>query len=299
MGVSFRLLGPLEVADADDRPIELGGRQPRIMLAVLVAAAPRPVTVESIIDAVWGDAPPATATGTLQSYVSRLRRRLGTDRLRFEEGSYRLDVEDAELDFKRFEALADRGRAQLEAGALDEARTALVDAEALWRGPALAEFAESDFARGIAVRLDERRLVAIEDRFDAELGLGRHAAIVGELTESVERHPLRERLQGQLALALYRSGRQAESLRALADAGSTLRDELGIEPSVALRELEAAILNQDEQLLSTPSPSGPPAPARAASQPPRAGSAAPSRRAGMPYSLVGRATELDELTDAW
>jgi DNA-binding SARP family transcriptional activator len=245
----FGLLGPLEVVDGEGAPVDVGGRQPRTLLAVLLAAGGRSVTVDAIVDAIWGEEPPASATGTLQSYVSRLRRCIGTEAsLVFDDAGYHLEVDASCVDHRRFQALADEGRAALAAGRLDEASATLQRADALWRGPALVEFLGADFATGLATRLEERRLSALEDRVAADLGLGRHGALAGELTESVAAHPLREGLRMQLALALYRSGRQAEALRTLADASRTLRDELGIEPSRPLRELESAILSQDPSL---------------------------------------------------
>ena len=217
--MQFGLLGPLRVLDAEGTAVELGGRQPRTIVARLLLADSRPVTVEAMVDAIWGDEPPASAVGTLQTYVSRLRRRLdGSASLLFDAGGYRLEVSDDQVDHHRFEALADRGRVLLEGGEPDAAREELLRAEALWRGRALEEFADLDFAAGMAARLEERRLVAVEDRLAAELDLGRHASAAGELGELVPAHPLRERLQELHALALYRSGRQADALRSLADA---------------------------------------------------------------------------------
>jgi DNA-binding SARP family transcriptional activator len=296
----FSVLGPLQVLDDQGEVIELGGRQPRATLAVLLAAAGRPVSVESLIDAIWGPTPPASAAGTLQSYVSRLRRRVSPAELVFDDVGYRLVVPADDVDHLVFEQLADEGRARLDAHDPTAARAALLEAEALWRGPALTEFAELDVVVGTATRLEQRRLSAIEDRLDADLALGRHAAAVAELTELVAANPLRERLQEQLAIALYRSGRQAEALRSLAEAGRTLREELGIEPSRELRELEAAILAHDPALDLPPSvaalaPPGtsPPSSAPSAGQElpaPQGPSARPA--------LVGRGHELAELVAA-
>jgi DNA-binding SARP family transcriptional activator len=237
----YRVLGPLEVSDDEGRRVDVGGRQPRVLLAVLLVAGGRRVTVDALADAIWGEEPPASAMGTLQSYVSRLRRRLGAEQLTWDDAGYQLDVAGQQVDARRFEALAEEGRALLAAGRPEEARAVLAEAEALWRGPALADFADLEFAMGPAARLEQRRLSAIEDRLAADLALGRHASVVGELAELVSANPLREGLQVQLALALYRSGRQAEALRSLADACRILREELGIEPSRELRNLESAI----------------------------------------------------------
>ena len=280
----YRLLGPLEVVDDDGRRIDVGGRQPRILLAVLLVAGGRRVAVDAMADAIWSGVPPASATGTVQSYVSRLRRRLGPEHLSWDDAGYQLDVAAEAVDARRFEALAEEGRTLLAAGRAEQARAVLQEAEALWRGPALADFADLEFAMGTAARLEQRRLSAIEDRLAADMALGRHAAVIGELTELVSANPLREGLQVQLALALYRSGRQAEALRSLAGAGRTLREELGIEPGRQLQELEAAILAHDPSL----EPVAPAAPAPAP---------APARRPPGP-ALIGRDTELGALVSA-
>ncbi|HEV3496732.1 MAG TPA: BTAD domain-containing putative transcriptional regulator, partial [Actinomycetes bacterium] len=272
--------------DEDGNRVDVGGRQPRILLGVLLVAEGRRVTVDALVDAIWGDDPPASATGTLQSYVSRLRRRFGSDQqLSWDEAGYRLDVAPDQVDARRFDALAEEGRSLLAAGKPEQARAVLREAEELWRGPALADFADLEFAMGPAARLEQRRLSAIEDRLAADLALGRHASAIGELSELVAAHPLREGLRMQLALALYRSGRQAEALRALADAAHTLREELGIEPSRPLRDLESAILAHDPSLdLAAPAR----APAKVAE--PQAGHRAPA--------LIGRDQELGALLAA-
>ncbi len=306
--MQFGLLGPLRVLDAEGTVVELGGRQPRTIVARLLLADSRPVTVEAMVDAIWGDEPPASAVGTLQTYVSRLRRRLdGSAALLFDAGGYRLEVSDDQVDHHRFEALADRGRVLLEGGEPGAAREELLRAEALWRGRALEEFADLDFAAGMAARLEERRLVAIEDRLAAELELGRHASAAGELGELVAAHPLRERLQELHALALYRSGRQADALRSLADAGRHLRDELGLEPSRPLRDLEAAILAQDPSLDRPDAPvaaapgaatsDAAPKPSSDAVGPSESGRAAGIGSGATPF--VGRDEEIGVLVDAF
>ncbi|MDQ4069944.1 MAG: winged helix-turn-helix domain-containing protein, partial [Actinomycetota bacterium] len=290
--IRYRLLGPLEVVDDDGHRVDVGGRQPRTLLAVLLVAEGRRVTLDALVDAIWGEDPPASATGTVQSYVSRLRRRFGADQqLTWDEAGYRLDVSADQVDARRFDALAEEGRALLAAGRFEEARAVLREAEELWRGPALADFADFEFAMGPAARLEQRRLSATEDRLAADLALGRHAAVVGELAELVAAHPLREGLRMQLALALYRSGRQAEALRALADAARTLREELGIEPSRPLRDLESAILAHDPSLELPP--------LAAAAPPATAAPAAPAAAAVYHApSLVGRDQELSALLAA-
>ncbi len=253
--MEFRLLGSLEVI-IDGEPVDVGGTQPRTVLAMLLVAGGRMVPAESMIEALWGNHPPDSAAGTLQSYVSRLRRVLVPGGARSEAAKvlawdppgYKLVVGAKALDAHRFEALADRGRGLLLAGDPEGARELLAGALRLWRGPALLEFAHLDFAWGFAAKLEERRLAATEDRIDADLRLGRHAAVVGELGELVAAHPLREQLRHHLALALYRSGRQAEALRVLDDARRTLRDQLGIDPGRPLVVLETAILNHDPAL---------------------------------------------------
>ena len=217
----------------------------------------RVVPVVDLVDAIWGEAPPSSASGVLQSYVSRLRRVLEPSRRRgaaasvlvTEAPGYRLALDHHDVDFRRFERLADEGRSRLEAGAADEARHALVEAQQLWRGPALVEFSTADFAQGMATRLEERRLLALEDRIDADLLAGRHDAVIGELAELIRAHPLRERGHGQLALALYRAGRQAEALRAIENLRRTLREELGVDPSPPIRSLENRILDHDASLV--------------------------------------------------
>jgi DNA-binding SARP family transcriptional activator len=276
--LEFRLLGNLEVV-IDGAPIDVGGAQPRTVLAMLLVAEGRVVPAESIISALWGDSPPDSAAGTLQSYVSRLRRALvpGGARgeaakvLAWDPPGYKLTVAVDALDTRRFESLAERGRVALLAGDAAGARELLEEALGLWRGAALLEFSHLDFAWGYAARLEERRLVATEDRIDADLRLSRHAAVVGELGELVAAHPLREQLRHHLALALYRSGRQAEALRILDDARRTLRDQLGIDPGRPLVDLEAAILAQDPALTldaaAAPAPVATPPSARPAATP--------------------------------
>jgi DNA-binding SARP family transcriptional activator len=296
----FGLLGSLAVLDDAGRPLDLGGNQSRTVLAVLLAAAGRVVTAEALVDILWGEDPPASAPGTLQSYISRLRRELEPDRARgagarvllWEPPGYRLAVEAGDVDFRRFEALADEGRALLAGGRPTEAREVLLAADALWRGPALVEYRDREFAMGLVARLEDRRIAATEDRIGAELALGRHAAVVGELAELVNAHPLQEGFRGLLALALYRSGRQSEALRALSDARDTLREELGVDLGRPLRDLESAILAHDRSL-DAPSPApASPAPVKAGPAPPVP---APAARADR---LVGRGTELARLLEA-
>jgi DNA-binding SARP family transcriptional activator len=296
--VRFGYLGSLEVLDGDGAPVELGGLQARTVLAALLVAEGRVVPADALIDIIWGDSPPDAAATTIQSYVSRLRRSLGARRdagdpvkpLPYEAGGYRIDLSAATVDARGFESLADQGRALLHDGRAEEARSCLVEADSLWRGPALLEFRHLDFATGVATRLEERRLVAVEHRIEADLGLGRHAVVAPELAELVAAHPLREALRAQLALALYRSGRQADALRSLAEARRTLADELGLDPGPELRELEQRILEHDPDL------EAPRLPATAAAPAVQPGDG-PAVEHG-PGGLFGRDAELGELVAA-
>jgi DNA-binding SARP family transcriptional activator/tetratricopeptide (TPR) repeat protein len=282
----FGILGRLEVHGADGNPLDLGGAQPRLITAALVAADGRTLTADALIDAIWGERPPASPIGSLQTYISRLRRHLGAGALVWDAPGYRLVVERHQVDAWRFEQLADDGRAALVDGDPERARRLLLEGEALWRGSALPEVADIDQFRGVASRLEERRLVAAEHRFEAELELGRHELIVGELAQAVISQPFREVLRSQLALALYRSGRQAEALRSISAARTTFADELGIELSADLRQTESAILRHD------PSLDAPASPVRLARMV-RHAALQPS-----PAALVGRTSEFEVLSEA-
>jgi branched-chain amino acid transport system substrate-binding protein len=249
--MEFRILGPLEVIDGS-RQLALGGGKQRVLLALLVLNPNEVLSSDRLIGALWGERPPPTAAKMLHNYVSQLRRALGGDAsaaaaLETRGNGYRLRLDRGERDLDRFEELLSRGRAL---GTEDPkaAAKALREALALWRGPPLAEFTFEDFAREEIARLEELRLTALEERIEVDLALGRHADLVAELTRLVEEHPLRERLRAQLMLALYRCGRQAEALEVYQAARRTLLEELGLEPGVALRELEAGILRQDPEL---------------------------------------------------
>ncbi len=246
-----------------DRPLELGGRKQRSLLAVLLLQANDVVSNERLIDELWGESPPATVAKSVQVYVSRLRKQLGDGRLLTRTPGYVLRVDASELDVARFERLV------AEAGSGDPAMTVqkLSEALALWRGPPLADLAYEPFAQAPIARLGELRLAALEQRIEAELATGRHAELTGELDALVREHPLRERLRGQLMLALYRSGRQAEALDLFRHAREDLVDELGIEPNPALQRLHVLILRQDASLdpptrASSPVPGQPRAPLR-------------------------------------
>jgi DNA-binding SARP family transcriptional activator len=245
--MEFRVLGPLEAHEGDQQ-VALGGAKQRALLAVLLLNANRVVSTDRLIDDLWGERPPATAAHSIQVYVSELRKALGRDRLTTQKPGYLLRVEQMELDLDRFERLLTEGRTALADGNPEAAARTLRAALDLWRGPALAEFEFEAFAQPAISRLEELRLAADEDRIEAELALGRHADVVGELESLVEEHPLRERTRGQLMLSLYRSGRQAEALTSYQDARRALVDELGIDPSPALQQLQKRILNQDAGL---------------------------------------------------
>jgi DNA-binding SARP family transcriptional activator len=240
--MEFRILGPLEVI-RDGRPLDLSGRKRRALLLALLLDANRVVSSPRLIDALWEEEPPATAHKALQLYVSQLRKLLGRERLQTKAPGYLLRLEPDELDLARFERMQSEG----------ELREAL----ALWRGSPLAEFAEWRFAQAEIARLEELRLGCLEELIEHDLASGRHDELVGELEARVQEHPMRERLRGQLMLALYRSGRQAEALEAYRAARAALVEELGIEPGRQLRDLHQAILNQNPALDLEPAPAAP------------------------------------------
>ena len=241
--MEIRLLGVLEVHDGE-RVIALPRRQQRALLAALALRAGEVVSTERLVADLWNERAPASATGSLQNTVYALRKALGRNVLLTQAPGYRLALEPESVDAHRFERLlASARRAEDE----DRARL-LTEALALWRGPALADLDEEEFARLEAARLDELRVAALEERIDAELALGRHATLVGELETLVAAHPLRERLRGQLMVTLYRCGRQAEALEVYRAARLALADELGLDPSPELQELERKVLRQDPEL---------------------------------------------------
>jgi len=227
--MNFRVLGPFEAAE-DGRPAALGGPKQRAVLAILLLNRGTVLDRARLIDALWADAPPATADKTLQVYISNLRKALGDGLLVTSGRGYLLDVGGAAVDLDRFEQLVADGTRLLADGDPEGAASALRRALALWRGLALADLAGEGLLVAEAARLEEARLAANETRIEAELALGWHAALVSELAALVAEHPLRERLREQLMLALYRSGRQAEALEAYREARSVLVGELGIEP---------------------------------------------------------------------
>jgi DNA-binding SARP family transcriptional activator len=241
--LEFRVLGPLEVLE-DGEVLPLGGQKQRALLALLLIEAGRVVSVDRIVDALWGERPPRTAPTSLQNFVSHLRKVLGAEVLVTRPPGYLLQIAPEQLDLERFRMRVETARqspAQERAAKLRQALT-------LWRGPPLAEFAFEAFARPEIGRLEELRLSVLEERIEAEIEAGEDAELVGDLESLVQEHPLRERLRRQLMLALYRAGRQAEALQAYHDARRVLVDELGIDPSRSLQQLHGAILRQDAEL---------------------------------------------------
>ena len=234
--MEFRILGPVEVVDGESS-LPLGGARQRAVLALLLTRPNEVVSADRLVDDLWGSSPPRTAANTVQYYISQLRKLLGADRIVTRPPGYAIRVERDELDLERFQDLVGRGDGE-----------ALRDALALWRGRPLADLAYEPFAQAEIARLEEMRAAALERRIDADLEAGRHVELVGELEKLVADHPLHERFRGQLMLALYRSGRQAEALAAYQEARTTLVERLGIEPGPALQEIERAILQHDPAL---------------------------------------------------
>jgi DNA-binding SARP family transcriptional activator len=241
--LDFRILGPIEVSD-ETGPLLLGGLKQRALLTLLLLDAGRVVSVDRLLDALWGEQPPRTAITSLQNFVSQLRKTLGPAVLETKPPGYRLNVRPGELDLDRFRSKLEEAR-RAEAG---ERAELLRGALALWRGPPLADLSFEVFAQPHVAHLEELRLTTLEERVQADLDAGQHGELVGELEGLVEAHPVRERLRGQYMLALYRSGRQAEALQAYQDGRALLVEQLGIEPSRELQQLHGAILRQDAGL---------------------------------------------------
>jgi DNA-binding SARP family transcriptional activator len=248
--MQFGVLGPLEVREAG-RELPLTGVKQRALLAILLLHVNEVVSSERLIDELWSEGMPGSGATALQVRVSQLRKTLGAggQLIVTQSPGYVLRLEHEQLDLQRFERLVAEAAASEPADASSMLREALL----LWRGPALAEFAFDGFAQAAIGRLEELRLTALESRIEADLVLGRHNELAAELEGLVLEHPLRERLRAQLMLALYRSGRQAEALEVYRTVRETLVDELGIEPSTALQELERRILRQDPSLELTQS----------------------------------------------
>ncbi|MEZ0071297.1 BTAD domain-containing putative transcriptional regulator [Planotetraspora sp. GP83] len=283
--MEFAILGPLHVT-AGALTLPLGGGKQRALLAELLCHAGRAVPPSALIEALWGDAPPRTASDNLRLYVHQLRRALGRDRIVRTGMGYVLEVHPGELDADRFEALAEQGTIALAAGDHERATTLLRQSLEHWRGPAYAGLNLTADLRDHAFRLEERRLTTLENRVEADLARGTHAALVAELSGLVAEHPLRERLRAQLMLALARSGRQAEALAVYGDARRLFAAELGLDPGPELRHLHQAILTGE-----TPAE-------------PSAVSSAESFRDPSPAQLptdisdfTGRADQIAQLTD--
>jgi DNA-binding SARP family transcriptional activator len=293
----FGVLGPLRVWRGET-VVDLGPVQQRVVLAVLVLQAGRPVGRQQMINAVWGEATPRNAVNLVQRHASGLRRALEPERpghtpsdlLAWTEAGYLLTVPNGALDLDVFESELSRARAARIAGRLGEATEALHSALGLWRGP-VCEGLSSPFLDAQAARLDESRISVLEERIELDLAIGVHADLIAELRDLIAEHPLRERLHGLLMMALYRAGRQADALAAFRDARRRLRDELGIEPAAPLQRLHQQILAADPGLLAAP-----------ATETPADANAPTGPRLPLPAQLphpnpdfTGRQAELDRL----
>jgi DNA-binding SARP family transcriptional activator len=243
--VDILLLGSVEVWQ-DDKRINLGHARQRCVLAALSTGPRRLVPTTELIDRLWSGAPPEQARQTLHAYVSRTRRALGISRgttLQYRRGGYALEVDESAIDLFRFRHLVSRARRALAAGEGPRAAPLFEDALRLWRGDALSDL-EGHWADGVRARLAEERFAAMEDRLDVDLELGRHASVVGELTALVREFPWRERIVGQLMIALYRDGRQSDALRAYSTISHQLASD-GLRPGPGLRQVEERILRDD------------------------------------------------------
>ncbi len=247
--MQYRILGPLEVIGGNG-PLPLGGPKQRALLALLLLRANEVVAADALIDRLWGERPPATAAKVLQVQVWRLRKALGNDALLTRAPGYVLRVDGDELDLARFERLVLEAREVAPVAAAAKLREAL----ALWRGTPLADVADEDFAAAEVARLEELRIVALEERIGADLALGRHGELVPDLEALVAAHPYRERLHAQLMVALYRSGRQADALERFQVLRRLLAEELGLEPNEDLKQLQKSILDHDPSLDATERP---------------------------------------------
>src|SRR6266542_4626360 len=243
----FSLLGPLQVVDGD-RNIALGAPKHRALLALLLLRRGEPVSAESRAEELWAGEPPATGTKAVRVYIGELRKALGAEVIVTQGGGYALPLDGRQTDLARFERLAADGLRRLDEGDPEAAATMLREALGLWRGPALADFRYDEFAQNEITRLEEARMAALEARIEADLALGREDELVPELQALVREHPLRERLRGQLMVALYRAGRQAEALDVYREGRRRLVEELGIEPGGELQELDRAILAHDASI---------------------------------------------------
>jgi DNA-binding SARP family transcriptional activator/tetratricopeptide (TPR) repeat protein len=299
--VEYRILGPLEVIDGGQR-LRLGGVKQRAVLAILLLNANRVVSVDRLVDDLWEGRPPGSAIGTLQTYVSHLRdlleprrdRRTAAQVLVTRSPGYLLRVGADDLDALRLERLVVQGQQALAARHAPVAAARFRVALELWRGPALADFADQPFATTEIDRLEQLRLVAVEGRVKAELAMGNHAELVGQLEALVAEHPFREGFREQLMLALYRSGRQAEALGVFRTTRELLAGELGIDPDNRLARLQQAVLRhapeldwRPDQEQQGPQPTAPAPPSQRPHRPPGPGNV-----------LVGREPEMAELRAA-
>jgi ABC-type branched-subunit amino acid transport system substrate-binding protein/DNA-binding SARP family transcriptional activator len=283
--VEFRILGPLEVID-QGTSLALGGPRQRLVLAFLVVEANRVVSTDRLIDRIWGDEPPDAARQALFSYVSRLRKLLGADRIQARPPGYTLVAERDEIDALRFADLLDEAN---RAPDREIAVARLTEALDLWRGGALSDLADYDALRAPITRLEELRLSALEDRTQAEIDLGRHRESIPVLEGLTREHPLRERFWTLLILALYRSGRQGDALAAYHRARTTLVEELGIDPSPELRRVHEQVLQQDPALNVQKGPPGPAAEADLPAAPTSGEVPKAAQRRTRPLVLVGTA----------
>jgi predicted ATPase/DNA-binding SARP family transcriptional activator len=277
--IDVKLLGPLEVT-ASGEPVQFEGTKQRALVTLLALRAPEAVPADELVEALWGDEPPAGAAHALQKQISRLRRRIGgACEIRHRPAGYALEIDAHAVDTHRFEELVDRARIEVGQSDPTQAAAHLRSALGLWRGPALADHRTDDFAVRDIARLEELRAEAIEERLAADLASGHDADLVSEIQALVAEHPLRERLRAHLMLALYRAGRQAEALETMREGRSLLVDELGIEPGPELRRLERLILAHDPELAAERSPAALAAPLPAP-----------------PNAMIGRSGELAEIT---
>jgi DNA-binding SARP family transcriptional activator len=275
--LEVRLLGPFEAVVAG-KPVNVPGAKRQALVACLALRLGRVVSADTLVEALWGSDLPATPRNAVQHHVTRLRRALGADAIRLGPDGYLL--EGAAVDALRFEELLAAARAALHAGDAREAADTIADALALWRGPALVGLPPSAWATAEAGRLEAMRVDALEERFDAALALGEHAEIGHALRAALEENPFRERLWGQLVLALYRSGRQVDALEVFQQARGMLLEQLGLEPGPELWRLQQAILAHDPAIAPVP--------------------IAPKRRGNLPASstsFIDRRNELTQLVE--
>lgn len=302
----FGILGPLQVTDAAQRPIPLGGPRARALLALLLLSPNRSLTSERLVTALWGEDASDGAATTLRTHVATVRRVLAAagaeDALETRTGGYRLALDPADLDADAFEGLVHRGQEALGVGDPERAAELLRTALELWRGDVLADLGPPDFAEAVVTRLAELRVVAEETAMAAALALGQHREVVPRLQELVGAYPFHEQFSGQLMLALYRSGRQVDALAVYAETKARLAEELGLDPGPDLQALETAVLRQDPALLLSVDETTPVAPVRSVRSvrspdvrpPPDAVFAALRRTA-----MVGRTAALRPLEEAW